>query len=85
MVTEVLDLTTRELDFEFATEVTPELDVLRTCIQCGTCSASCPTAYAMDYTPRQLWKLVQLGLKEEVVNSRTFSPPGLGWSPMQLG
>lgn len=72
MVSEVLDLTTRELDFEFAAEVTPELDVLRTCIQCGTCSASCPTAYAMDYTPRQLWKLVQLGLKEEVVNSRTF-------------
>jgi heterodisulfide reductase subunit D len=72
MGTEVLDFGTRELDFEFGAEVTPDLDVLRTCIQCGTCSASCPTAYAMDYTPRQLWKLVQLGLKDEVVNSRTF-------------
>ncbi len=69
---EVLDFGTRELDFEFGAEITPDLDVLRTCIQCGTCSASCPTAYAMDYTPRQLWKLVQLGLKDEVVNSRTF-------------
>ncbi len=72
MVTDVLDLTTLELDFEFGEEITPDLEELRTCIQCGTCSASCPTAYAMDYTPRQLWKLIQLGLRDEVVNSRTF-------------
>lgn len=72
MARDVLDLTTREVDFEFGAQVTPDLNVLRTCMQCGTCSASCPTAYAMDYTPRQLWKLVQLGLREEVVNSRTF-------------
>jgi heterodisulfide reductase subunit D len=61
-----------ERDVEFGEKVTPDLEVLRTCIQCGTCSASCPTAYAMDYTPRQLWKLIQLGLRDEVVNSRTF-------------
>jgi heterodisulfide reductase subunit D len=72
MATEVLDFAARELDTKFPGEVTPDLSVLRTCIQCGTCSASCPTAYAMDYTPRQLWKLIQLGLKDEVVNSRTF-------------
>jgi heterodisulfide reductase subunit D len=72
MATEVLDFAARELDTEFPREVTPDLSVLRTCIQCGTCSASCPTAYAMDYTPRQLWKLIQLGLKDEVFNSRTF-------------
>jgi len=72
MITDVLDLTTRELDFEFGEKVTPDLEELRTCIQCGTCSASCPTAYAMDYTPRQLWQMIRLGLKDEVVNSRTF-------------
>jgi heterodisulfide reductase subunit D len=72
MARDVLDFALRQFDFEFAAEVTPDLNVLRTCIQCGTCSASCPTAYAMDYTPRQLWKLVQLGLKDEVVGSRTF-------------
>jgi heterodisulfide reductase subunit D len=72
MARDVLDFALRQFDFEFAAEVTPDLNVLRTCIQCGTCSASCPTAYAMDYTPRQLWKLVQLGLKDEVVSSRTF-------------
>ncbi len=72
MAKDVLDLATVERDVNFGEEVTPDLSVLRTCIQCGTCSASCPTAYAMDHTPRQLWKLIQLGLKDEVVNSRTF-------------
>jgi heterodisulfide reductase subunit D len=72
MAKTVLDLATTERDIGFGEEVTPDLSVLNTCMQCGTCSASCPTAYAMDYTPRQLWKLVQLGLKEEVAKSRTF-------------
>ena len=43
------------------------------CMQCGTCSASCPNAFAMDYTPRQLWRLVQLDEKEEIFTSKTFS------------
>jgi heterodisulfide reductase subunit D len=72
MSTNVLDFSSIELDFEFGQKITPDLAELRTCIQCGTCSASCPTAYAMDYSPRQLWKLIQLGLRDEVVNSRTF-------------
>lgn len=50
----------------------PIAEKIKSCIQCGTCSASCPTAYAMDYTPRQLWRLMLLGLEEEVLNSRTF-------------
>jgi heterodisulfide reductase subunit D len=71
-VTDVLDFTALELDLKFGEEVTPDLEQLRACIQCGTCSASCPTGYAMDLTLRQLWKLIQLGLKDEVVNSHTF-------------
>jgi heterodisulfide reductase subunit D len=70
--TNVLDFTTLELDLEFGKKVTPDLRVLQTCMQCGTCSASCPTGFAMDHTLRQLWKLIQLGLKGEVVSSRTF-------------
>lgn len=42
------------------------------CMQCGTCSGSCPNVQAMDVTPRQLWRLVLLGLKEEIFNSKTF-------------
>ena len=42
------------------------------CMQCGTCTGSCPNAHAMDVTPRQLWRMVLLGLKEDIFGSRTF-------------
>ena len=46
---------------------------MQACMQCGTCTGSCGSAYAMDYTPRQMWRMVQLGLVDEIFNSRTFS------------
>ncbi len=42
------------------------------CYQCGKCSAGCPVAFAMDYTPRQVIRLLQLGMREEVLNCRTI-------------
>jgi len=71
MTAETLDLTSAALDHSFLEAIDP-LEKLRRCIQCGTCSATCPTAYAMDYSPRQVWRMVQLGLREEVLNSQTF-------------
>jgi heterodisulfide reductase subunit D len=54
----------------------PEMELIdeaiSTCYQCGTCSATCPTAYAMDYSPRALWRLVELGQRDTVLNSNTF-------------
>ncbi len=46
-------------------------DVMR-CIQCGKCTAGCPVAYAMDLGPRQVMRAVQLGLKNEVLQSSTI-------------
>jgi heterodisulfide reductase subunit D len=40
------------------------------CYQCATCSGSCPTAPAMDYTPRQILHMLRLGLGERVLRSR---------------
>lgn len=48
-------------------------ETVRACIQCGTCSASCPNEFAMDFTPRRLWRLVLLGKTEEIFNSKTFT------------
>ncbi len=42
------------------------------CIQCGTCTGSCPNALEMDMTPRKMWRLVILGRLAEVMASRTF-------------
>lgn len=48
------------------------LEQVKGCMQCGTCTGSCVNASEMDYTPRELWRMVQLGLKEEIFASRTF-------------
>ncbi len=48
-------------------------EMIQACIQCGTCTGSCPNAFAMDLTPRQLWRHVMLGQPAVVFDSRTFT------------
>lgn len=43
-----------------------------TCMQCGICAGSCPVSHEMDYSPRELVRMVQLGLKKEVLSSNTI-------------
>ena len=43
-----------------------------TCIQCGTCSASCPTAKLMNPSIRRLIKLCLEGKKEEALHNETL-------------
>jgi heterodisulfide reductase subunit C len=45
---------------------------LKSCIQCGTCSGTCPVARYMDYGPRRLIAMVNAGYKKEVLASNTF-------------
>ncbi len=56
--------------------VYPELDevreMVRGCMQCGTCSATCPNHFAMDLVPRQMWRLLLFGMDEEVLHSKTI-------------
>jgi len=42
------------------------------CYQCGRCSAGCPMAGEMDYLPNQIIRLVQMGLADEVLASKTL-------------
>ena len=42
-----------------------------TCYQCGKCTAGCPVVMEMAHTPNQIMRLIQIGLKEEVLNSPT--------------
>ncbi len=41
------------------------------CIQCGTCGGSCPSGADMDHTPREIFKMIRAGMKEEVLKSNT--------------
>lgn len=42
------------------------------CMQCGTCTASCPNWHAMDVTPRAMWRMIQFGMLDRILESRTF-------------
>lgn len=68
----MINLGTADRDRAFVDRLSSTSHLIKRCIQCGTCSSSCPTAYAMDYTPRQVWRLMQLGFVEEVLSSQTF-------------
>jgi len=45
---------------------------VRRCFQCAKCTSGCPTAYAMDLTPRQVMRAVHLGMEEELVRSTSI-------------
>ncbi|MBM3880478.1 MAG: hypothetical protein FJ387_12310 [Verrucomicrobia bacterium] len=47
---------------------------LNTCIQCGTCSATCPVASGgfMDNSPRRVIALIRAGFKEQVLKANTY-------------
>jgi len=47
-------------------------EMVASCIQCGTCTASCPNAADMDVTPRQLWRMVLMQQTDDIFASRTF-------------
>ena len=42
------------------------------CLQCRTCSAACPFAWAMDYKPNQVLRMIQFGLGRELLTSSTI-------------
>lgn len=60
-------------DMEFKSEVLRLAGLeMQTCIQCGTCSASCPTAHLMNPSIRKLVKLCLEGRKEEALHNETL-------------
>ena len=42
------------------------------CIQCGTCSASCPNANRMEHAPRELIALARAGMYNEILSSNSM-------------
>ena len=50
----------------------PGCEQLESCIQCGTCSGTCPLSIYMDFSPRQIMALVRADFKNEVLRSNTI-------------
>jgi heterodisulfide reductase subunit C len=58
---------------EFRREVETHCgQLVTTCFQCQKCSTGCPVTFAMDILPHRLIRAVHLGLKDEVLGSRTI-------------
>ena len=45
---------------------------LLVCYQCGKCSAGCPAVSEMDILPNQIIRFAQLGLEDELLQSRAI-------------
>jgi len=50
----------------------PGGEAIRSCIQCGMCTGSCPTANRWDYPPRQTIAMVRAGLRDELLSSNSM-------------
>lgn len=63
---------TNKIDTAFLKAVDPDGKLnLASCLQCGRCSSGCTMRQEIDVLPHQLNRLVVLGLKDRVMNSRT--------------
>lgn len=45
---------------------------IKRCLQCGTCTGSCPVSSTMDITPREVIALFRAGDLESILKSRTI-------------
>ena len=67
------EITESSLDAELLEEVEEKARTkTSSCFQCLKCSNGCPLAYEMDYLPAQIIRMVNLGMRDEVLKSRTI-------------
>ncbi|MCK4963241.1 MAG: 4Fe-4S dicluster domain-containing protein, partial [Anaerolineales bacterium] len=67
-------MTETNSNHDFLEEVmaaTPGAETLITCLQCGTCGGSCPSGSDMDNTPRQIFAMINAGMRDDVLRSNT--------------
>ena len=50
----------------------PGCERIFSCIQCGTCSGTCPLSIYMDFTPRRIMSLLREGFRNEALSSETI-------------
>jgi heterodisulfide reductase subunit C len=64
----------KQYDSSFLNQVAsiPGGEKIKECIQCGTCSGSCPSGGFMDHGPRKLFAMIRAGMKDEVLSSNTI-------------
>lgn len=62
-----------ESDKELLSKIETEAGTnINLCYQCGKCSAGCPAAFAMDYKPREVIRLLQLNMLDEALDAESI-------------
>jgi heterodisulfide reductase subunit C len=61
--------TGRDFADEVLTETSQEIAL---CYQCGNCTAGCPYTEFFDYPVNQIMRLIQMGMRETVMSSRSI-------------
>ena len=69
----MVSTTSQKLSKEFLKNIRelPNGESIDKCIQCGTCSGSCPTSGAMEYGPREIIAALRAGMLDRVLKSNT--------------
>ena len=57
---------------EFVRTVETRVEHVSRCYQCRKCTNGCPLTPEMDYLPNQVIRMVQLGMKDELLKSETI-------------
>jgi heterodisulfide reductase subunit C len=71
----MINVPTDRRDLTFLQDVIEEApggEQIAHCLQCGSCSGSCPNGPDMDYTPRTLFALIGAGQRERVLSANTM-------------
>ena len=67
-----METKTRTNTFVDEISAIPGGEGVRLCIQCGTCTASCPNADRMEHTPSQLIAMARAEMRDEVLSSNAM-------------
>ena len=64
----------READPEWARQVSqrPGCEGVCSCLQCGSCSGTCPLSIYMDFGPRRIIALVREGFRRDALSCKTI-------------
>lgn len=64
----------REAEPDWARRIAarPGCEGLFSCLQCGSCSGTCPLSIYMDFAPRRIIALVREGFRTEALSSETI-------------
>ncbi|MDD4874413.1 MAG: 4Fe-4S dicluster domain-containing protein [Dehalococcoidales bacterium] len=63
---------TQTMNFVDEVSKIPGGEGVKVCMQCGTCTASCPSAKLWEYTPSEIIAMVRANLRDEVLSSSSM-------------